>query len=759
MDELFEHTRNLRKNRQPDKEITSKADESPIPRPKKHLDRIGESDYPMEISGADDETEEDDPYGDDASQGSESSEASFERNRPPSPDWEQVTEDGIQVTETRFYGQTKAEWLNQHKSTATDKESTGSEVDTAASVFLTESSENSIIPPNSPIMKPPKRSKDASIDKTTAPVPDLGTSDNSPEVQLGSKSQHGILPMEPNPARHQVSSTKPRLLSDDQILSYEEEKLFNHSAGILKELKKCTEHCKDVIATLRFCIDVQPDVDGSILEIFEVTNACNASLKSLLMIVDPVSNMKKVAEIIVADLDVLLHGLLASLKTIQNDFDHIDIVPMASDERRVKWEQALSNFELQYACSLLDNLTVAQHFQEEVTSNLKLGLYKSTESVMWKKRLVRTSGYKDLPTTSTKSPIEDMKDHGFMGLGFKRSMFLSPSRYVQSPNRSSTRGSPPRSFHGRTQQRHRNSQHQDSIVTENEDISKDLVFRGGRHKREPSDDDDDLSSSSSTLTGGESDITGEMNWFWISQMDIIPGYFATPWKSTFSIATCTGAISVLIKTIERFTDNTNLRYVSDFPDCKQWLQEGKITSPSYAHGANGGVVVTGIYEPVPFDAFETLLTPIKLLGSLEAQINANNHRSSTTPTVINSITELMNLDSWLSICGRSPEISASPRRLIYTLSHLIRRVMQTFDLEFSSVDRASTSKNGGGRILKTISNSLVVFLKEQGLGKAEQLFALVGLLRTVKVAVCLARGVDTVLLRDVLVNDLQVWLA
>ncbi|KAL9023378.1 MAG: hypothetical protein Q9196_007239, partial [Gyalolechia fulgens] len=567
-----------------------------------------------------------------------------------------------------------------------------------AEVEVTNEKANSIAASESPDERQPTQSGYLTIDELTARVRDLGTAGDSPRMQSGLNLHHGGVPVQPKPARQRASSSKPRLLSDDQILTYDDEKLFNHSAGILKELKKCTEHCKDIIVTLLFCIDVQPDVDNSTLEIFEVSNACNTSLKGLLMTIDPVSNVKKIAEIVVADLDVLLHGLQASLKTIQNDFDHIDIVPMGPDQRRAKWQETLSKHEDKYACTLLANLTVVHRFQEEVTSNLKLGLYKSTESAMWKKRLARLNGYKDLPTPSLISPTENSANNQFMGQSYKRSIFLSPSGYVQSPNRSSARGSPPRQPRKKTQRR-RESLRQDSPLTEDEDVSRDLVIRGGR-KRESSSED--LSSSASTLTSGNSDVAGEMNWLWISQLDILPGYFATPWKSVFSISTCTAAISVLIKTIERFTNNSNLRYVSEFPDCKQWLRSGKITYPSYAHGANGGVVVTGIYEPAAFDAFETTLTPIKLLGSLDAQ--SNPIVRPTTTTIIDSLTELMNLDSWLSICGRAPEISTSPHHLLHTLTNLIQRIMQDFDLEFSSVDRAP--KGGGGRIVRTISDSL-----------------------------------------------------
>lgn len=743
---LYEHTRDMRERRLQSRDTVFDSGESPIHR-RKFRHRIGQLDNSSDASETDDVMEEDDINRDDTSQRSGSSEASFERNRPQSPDLDE--DPPIQDTST-VHGPTKVEWLLEHQGPEIDQRSIHSEVESIARVSNADSGHSPVTKSANASERKQAQPTSNTVDEKISRTDGQGTTSGSPRVQSGSFLQHGV-PLQPNPTRQRVSSPKHRLLSDDQIMTYDEEKLFNHSASILKGLKKCTEHCKDVITTLQFCIDVQPDVDSSILEIFEVTNECNTSLKGLLLIIDPISNVRKISEIVTADLEVLLHGLQAGLKTIQHSFDHIDIVPMDPDERKTKWRETLSGYEDKHACSLLDNLTVAQRFQEEVTSNLKLGLYKSTESAMWKRRLARTSGYQDLRTVSTISPVENIGNTGFMGQGFKRSMFLSPSRYVQSPNRSSTRESPPRQLPRRTQRRS-DSQRQKSPSMEDENMGRDLVIRGTR-KRESFADD--VSSSSSTLTSSETSITGEMNWFWISQIDILPGYFATPWKPLFPITTSLGAISVLLKTLERYTNTSNLLYVPDFPECKLWLQAGKTTYPSYAHNANGGVVVSGTYEPVTFNGFETTLTPIKLLGSFEAQIDPI-YRPTTSST-IDSITELMYLDTWLSLSGRSREISSSPRRLLYSLPTLIQQIMQTFDLEFSSVDRAS--KGGGGRIVRTISNSLVLFLKEQGLRKAEQLFALVGLLRSVKVAVAVGRGVDTRGLRDVLVNDLQVWLA
>lgn len=262
-------------------------------------------------------------------------------------------------------------------------------------------------------------------------------------------------------------------------------------------------------------------------------------------------------------------------------------------------------------------------------------------------------------------------------------------------------------------------------------------------------------TSSATLASSKNSHTGEMKWFWICQMDVLPGYFATPWKDVFDCAECIGTISVLLTSLEHFTNETNLQFVATQHQNKQWLWQGKTTYPSYAHNAVGGIVVAGGYKSTTFDCSRNSVAPIELLKSYEHQVYRN--FSSTAQAVIDSTAELMGLDTWLSISGRQPEIVNGPSGLSRTLPTLIQQIMTDFHLELTSVDR--TSKDGGSRIIKTISDSLLEYLKEQGWDDAERLFCIVASLRTVKMALCVARGTDTAMLRDVLVHDVQVYLA
>ncbi|KAL9055234.1 MAG: hypothetical protein Q9206_003219 [Seirophora lacunosa] len=581
-----------------------------------------------------------------------------------------------------------------------------------------------------------------------SPVVDPAESYSEHEIEESDMRQY------PSPTKQQNSSSRHRSSRDHSFLTYDEELLFLHSDSILKRLQSCTEQCKDIITTFDVCISFEPDFGYNLGEICQLVRRCNASLKDLLMTVNPLRDHKKAAEIVVADLDILLHGLLASLDILGSEFDPIDITSMTSDAREIALWNTLSAFEKKFPCSMPDSLDLVQRFAKEITANFKVGVFKSPESALLKQRVAHASGHNHLSNSTLSPTVEVSSDPSRFGFHSRPWTLLSPSRYVQSPSRATPAGGP-------TRQRSDPSECDDESVDRKQDR---LTAAGHRHaytdmthRAQYGHDSsgDGSSSSTATLTSWKSNTDGQVSWFWVSQADVLPGYFATPWKSMFSEATCNGAIAVILKTVEGFTSKSSLRYVASHEECKDWLRLGKTTYPSYAHEAKGGVVVAGVYERVRFEAFGSTVASLRLLKSYDFQVGGS--YQSSTQAVVDSIAELMSLDSWLSICGRTGEISDGPSGLLQSAPTLMQRVMKDFDLEFSSVERASRS--GGLRMIKTMSESLLQFLEEQNLSKAERLFALVALLRTAKMALCIARGVDTAKLRDVLIHDVQVYMA
>jgi hypothetical protein len=114
----------------------------------------------------------------------------------------------------------------------------------------------------------------------------------------------------------------------------------------------------------------------------------------------------------------------------------------------------------------------------------------------------------------------------------------------------------------------------------------------------------------------------DIDWFWISQMDIIPGYFATIWQGQYSPLPAIGAIAVALEALLGFTDKKSLQYSwTRKRSVWEWLQQGKSTFPPYARNSRGGVVVEGSYEPVTFEAFEQKLCPLQLLHCYDYQVD------------------------------------------------------------------------------------------------------------------------------------------
>ncbi|KAL8987602.1 MAG: hypothetical protein Q9169_008680, partial [Polycauliona sp. 2 TL-2023] len=404
---------------------------------------------------------------------------------------------------------------------------------------------------------------------------------------------------------------------------------------------------------------------------------------------------KKIANIVITFLSTLLLALESSLEILQTSFDLFDITHLKPSERQEAWEKTLSLSESEHGRPLNEHLAIIRSFSTEIASNFQAGIFTSPEADLLKKRLDETIPNRDARSRVTPEAI-------------------NIRRHEKSQSRSS---------HSRT------------------------------YSEEPSGDETDTSSI--TLASSKSNYTGEMKWFWLSQADTVPGYFATPWKELFSATECIGTISIVLKSLETYTNYNNSQYVVSQNQNRKWLQQGKLTYPSYAHNAAGGIVVAGTYQPAFFNSFTSPLPPLELLTSYEHQVDRN--FSSTAQAVIDSTAEIMGFDTWLSISGRQPEIIDGSSGLLRTMPTLIQQIMMDFHLEFTTLDR--TSKDGGSRIINTISESLVGYLKEQGLSDAEQLFGLVALLRTVRMGLCIARGTDTGILREVLVNDVQVYLA
>ena len=250
-------------------------------------------------------------------------------------------------------------------------------------------------------------------------------------------------------------------------------------------------------------------------------------------------------------------------------------------------------------------------------------------------------------------------------------------------------------------------------------------------------------------------------WIWFSQMDIIPGYWATPWLCFYDadllIRSCRGTISVVLEALSGYLDTRNLQFVSkehELEDFLKWALLGQSTWPIYANNARGGVVVQAHYTKVEFSDFASSMAAVKLLYD---------HRWQTTEYTLPGsaleeykTTELMMLDSWLSICGQQPEIRNGRSSLLSKMLSILESVENEFSRAFVRLDR--TASEGGLQDIQQEVRDLVEFLALKELSKAEQLFTLVAMLRTAKVAICVAAGPWTYPIKSTLKSDARVWL-
>lgn len=155
----------------------------------------------------------------------------------------------------------------------------------------------------------------------------------------------------------------------------------------------------------------------------------------------------------------------------------------------------------------------------------------------------------------------------------------------------------------------------------------------------------------------------DLSWFWVCQMDIIPGYWATPWTMQFKPLVSLGTTAVILEALLGLTDDLSLQYRSVHQEGTwSWLREGKTTFPPYARNARGGVIVDGSYGPVSFDAFEQKLPPIQLPNCYDYQVSKIPRVDDIS--ILGRQLELMAIDCWLSAAGRTTEIMDGAANLL-----------------------------------------------------------------------------------------------
>ncbi|KAI0872303.1 hypothetical protein GGS24DRAFT_21522 [Hypoxylon argillaceum] len=258
------------------------------------------------------------------------------------------------------------------------------------------------------------------------------------------------------------------------------------------------------------------------------------------------------------------------------------------------------------------------------------------------------------------------------------------------------------------------------------------------------------------------DLT-KVDMFWLCQIDVMPGSWATPWESHLPISSALdGAVTVILEALLGFLDEgTSLCYTDSRPRVRyyyqrtaNWMLQGGCTCPAYGQNARGGVIATGTYTGVRVPCFESVIPALELLYSYEWQVDSNEHDGAENREAQN--VELMRLDSWLSYVGRVPEVAEGPHDLLRQTPALVQLLMEDFEIDFQNIDLSA--REGGLQDIQGLAENVMDFLTDEELTQPEQLYVLVAFLRGVKAAQCIIAGSDTTDLRDILLKDVQAHL-
>jgi len=199
-------------------------------------------------------------------------------------------------------------------------------------------------------------------------------------------------------------------------------------------------------------------------------------------------------------------------------------------------------FQKENPCSLSEHLKLSCRYGKEFLANINAGIRSSPESNLWMSRIYKTNGFRQNSTLAKSLVVNEANTEAKIDEWGRRTI-LHHSR-LPIPVR---------------------------LVSRYEQSSEEKIRRVSENAHvEDVANNEDNSSTASTLAGSKITPTGEVNWLWLCQADIIPGYWATPWKHLFSEAVCLGAISVLLKLLETFTDATNCQYMKS-PPLRFWI--------------------------------------------------------------------------------------------------------------------------------------------------------------------------------------------
>ena len=185
---------------------------------------------------------------------------------------------------------------------------------------------------------------------------------------------------------------------------------------------------------------------------------------------------------------------------------------------------------------------------------------------------------------------------------------------------------------------------------------------------------------------------------------------------------------------------------------RDWLREGRSTTPPYSHNNFKVEMPSWEVDSVRSSCFERgWAMPIYLLKHGQHPVR----RPGGADTMINDqdICELMVLDFWLKRASAEPDIQRNlgeqaPRVIMKELARVHRRILEM---------RWSSLESGFDEVVEE-ARRMYIYIGASGWTKAEIVFLLVAMYRTVRTLHCHMCGIDSFGFIDILRSDSSVYL-
>ena len=237
-----------------------------------------------------------------------------------------------------------------------------------------------------------------------------------------------------------------------------------------------------------------------------------------------------------------------------------------------------------------------------------------------------------------------------------------------------------------------------------------------------------------------------IDWYWMSQMNILEGPWATPWKTQIHAEVCRYAFKVV--------RNALLHVDPVASSCTSRVTAAKLkgnyqmgfpfqTFPPYAYGA-----IHGMSDIGAMPASETQWIYVVAYGKRLPPLYILYDDVSVESDAPSYFLELMGFDQWLWRAGESEAIAKGQGQLLRHTPAFCDHVLSLFsrDFERNYVTGEDTIQCG-----KTIRE----ILRQWSLSDAERVFLYVALIRTLRVAICIGTGLDTSQALEILEKDIR----